>query len=221
MIYLANITESSNIDLWCNLFNSSSYRKKASMRNFEFLKNKKSLLGDYLLKLALKENNILNYEIKHNFYGKPFLVGSENIKFNISHSGDWVVCICNEMEVGIDIEKICDINYDNIAKRFFNKEEYTFLSNYNFIDEKLKIFYKLWTLKECYIKMLGIGLSIPLNSFSVIENNVIREQIKNTGSICYLKNIEILRGYELSVCCKNGKVDDTHKFVQLSQLMNL
>ena len=56
----------------------------------------------------------------------------------------------SDKPVGIDVEKIKDINI-KIADRFFSKEE-----SGRFIQkeesERLKYFFDLWTLKESYIK---------------------------------------------------------------------
>jgi len=207
------------------LFNNSSNEKKKLIHKFKFSDDKKrSILGEHLLKLALKENQITNYKIKDTTHGKPFLVDSKKFKFNISHSGDWVVLAFDNdgIEVGVDVEKICKIDYNGITKRFFSKEEYEFLNNHSSRKEMLKNFYMLWTLKESYAKMLGIGLSLPLNSFSVIENSFIKEQIKEkeTNKMYYLKNIEIIEGYQLSVSSENKKVSEEDKFIPLHQLIH-
>ena len=46
-----------------------------------------------------------DYRIARGEKGKPFIVGVENVFFNISHSGDYVVCSVSDREIGIDIEK--------------------------------------------------------------------------------------------------------------------
>lgn len=66
------------------------------------------LSGEALVRFALKECWNLSpetYRIARGEKGKPFIVGVENVFFNISHSGDYVVCAVSDREVGIDIEK--------------------------------------------------------------------------------------------------------------------
>ena len=69
--------------------------------------------------------------------GKPYLV-NKAFYFNVSHSGEYVVCAVSDEEVGIDIE------YKN-ASRIFNDS----------IDATKK-----WTMYESYIKLLGDNVKI-------------------------------------------------------------
>lgn len=197
-------------------------QKKENIKRFKFLDDKKrTILGWNLLNLLLKKNNVTHYQIKYSSHGKPYLVSDNpNVKFNISHSGDWVVCCYSDSEIGIDIEKIRKINCYRIAKRFFSEQEYNFLKNQYDKSETLKNFYTLWTLKESYIKALGAGLSIPLRSFSVVENGAIKEKItdKHTKKLFYLKNIEIIQDYNLSICQSSKKIIENYKTISLKQL---
>jgi 4'-phosphopantetheinyl transferase len=55
---------------------------------------------------------------------------------------------------------------ERIAATFFHPLEYTSLMNAP--DEvRMEVFFTLWTKKEAYLKALGTGLSVPLDSFSV------------------------------------------------------
>jgi len=128
----------------------------------------RSLTGEWIIRtviqeeLGVEEKNIL-FELKE--YGKPDLKNHRNFHFNISHSGRWVVCVTDNMPVGIDVEEIKPVDF-RIAKNFFSEEECRdlFLRKYG---ERLEYFYDLWTLKESFIKNRGKGLSIPLDSFTI------------------------------------------------------
>ncbi|WP_249727771.1 4'-phosphopantetheinyl transferase family protein, partial [Bacillus paralicheniformis] len=67
-------------------------------------------------------------------------------------------------EIGVDIEKrhLLDLN---LAQHIISSEEYKDLITLSDKDQ-LDYFFKLWTLKEAYIKYLGIALSTPLQSLS-------------------------------------------------------
>lgn len=52
--------------------------------------------------------------------GKPVVRHIPSFHFNLSHSGDWVVCAIDDAPVGIDIEEIKPIDLA-IAKRFFQQ----------------------------------------------------------------------------------------------------
>lgn len=66
-------------------------------------------------------------------------------------------------------EKIIPIDL-RIGKRFFINKEYEYIMNKNLIS-RLEYFYEIWTLKESYIKAVGMGLSISLNSFNICIND--------------------------------------------------
>nr|WP_237391871.1 4'-phosphopantetheinyl transferase superfamily protein [Paenibacillus dendrobii] len=89
--------------------------------------------------------------------------------FNISHSGEWVVCALDSLPVGVDVEEIKEAPFE-ISKRFFSREERTFLFN-EAEEVRNESFYYIWTLKESYIKAIGQGLSYGLESFTVLPGS--------------------------------------------------
>ncbi len=92
------------------------------------------LIGDLLVRsLICQKYKINNDEINfiYNEYGKPFAESFSDFHFNISHSGEWVVCATANSNVGIDIEKISEIEALKLANEFFSEEEFYDLSNMN------------------------------------------------------------------------------------------
>ncbi|MGE5431308.1 MAG: 4'-phosphopantetheinyl transferase family protein [Syntrophomonadaceae bacterium] len=111
----------------------------------------------------------LQINIHFNKYGKPYLKKSEgNLKFNVSHSnGTLLFAFTRNQEIGIDIEYIQHDFADlEIARHFFSRAEILALS---VLPEDARVigFFNCWTRKEAYIKAIGRGLSIPLDSFDV------------------------------------------------------
>ena len=101
-----------------------------------------------------------------NEHGKPFLKQRPDIQFNLSHSHGAAVCaLCRDDAVGVDVEDVGRQTDLSIANRFFSSAEAELVSKAPEI-EKRALFFDIWTLKEAYIKAVGKGLSIPLNSFS-------------------------------------------------------
>ncbi len=103
--------------------------------------------------------------------GKPHLSGeAENlgIKFNLSHSHDAaILAVTRGLTAGIDIEWINpEFATEEIAERFFAQEEVERLQALP-VAERADGFFACWTRKEAYIKALGDGLSVPLDSFEV------------------------------------------------------
>ena len=56
-----------------------------------------------LFNLGVDSNSVV---IERDINGKPQLSNTKNLHFNISHSGDWVVCAISSSDVGIDVEEI-------------------------------------------------------------------------------------------------------------------
>ena len=219
-IYTLNIKELiAKVD-YQNLLSFVSKDKKERISKFRFIEDaKRTLYGDILARyLACKKLNICNEQLnfQNNKFGKPYLKNYPDFHFNISHSGDWVVCATSNKEVGIDVEQIKPIDLD-IAKRFFSNSEYQDLI---VKEENIQTtyFYDIWTLKESYIKYIGKGLSMSLDSFSIVrEEDKIRIQLKE----CITPNLmqyPIDTGYKLSICGEEIIFDKNIQQVKLKEI---
>lgn len=128
----------------------------------------RGLLGDVLARYCLCERlGAANRELEFTLgpFGKPELARPGGVHFNVSHSGDWVICGVDDEPIGVDVEAYKEIGLD-IAERFFTPLEYEDILSKDG-PQRQRHFYTLWTLKESYIKAEGKGLSIPLQSFSI------------------------------------------------------
>jgi 4'-phosphopantetheinyl transferase len=186
---------------------ASEYKRKRIKRYHNFIDSQRVLVADVLLrqvlcsKLGIKNRDLIFY---FNECGKPFLKNSD-IHFNISHSGEWIVCAVSYCRVGIDIEQIKLIDFVSIASSFFSDIE---LQDLMEIEEtsRLFYFYDLWTLKESYIKAVGKGLSIPLNSFTVRKNcNSIILRNEKESATYFFKQYSLDSNYILSICSSNSE----------------
>ena len=104
-------------------------------------------------------------------HGKPDFRDGCGWHYNLSHSGDYVMLAVADKPVGVDIQQIKPLARD-IAGRFYSCDEIEYLksiSSDNSSKEYLEAFYRIWCLKESYVKCSGEGLGHGLNSFSVIE----------------------------------------------------
>ena len=156
-----------------------------------------SLLGKLLLKHGLhkfdKKANSDN--LFFNINSKPYLK-TANIEFNISHSGNIVLCaISNECEIGIDIEQLKEIEIDDFKDQMTINE----WKNISQAEDRISSFFDYWTQKEAVLKAYGSGFSIPLKSF---ENINYATQIN--GYNFYLKEIKIGEKYKCYIAF-NGK----------------
>ncbi|MED1478162.1 4'-phosphopantetheinyl transferase family protein [Bacillus pseudomycoides] len=195
--------ELSKYEFQCYLNEISNGKKEKVMRYVRQEDAIRSLFGELLIRAVIKRergiaSNLLHFS--YNEYGKPYLNGELDFHFNISHSGSWVVCVTDNKPIGIDIELIKPIDLE-IAQRFFTTEEYRYITSqrdYN----RLTCFYDFWTLKESFVKAIGKGLIVPLNSFSInitTNRKFILECNTTVGSF-WLNQYEIDPEYKLSVC---------------------
>jgi 4'-phosphopantetheinyl transferase len=102
-------------------------------------------------------------------HGKPALADPAcSLRFNASNSGDFASYVFTSgCEIGVDIERHRALrDFENIARRFFSPEETVELLELS-AAEITSGFFNCWTRKEAFIKALGGGLSIPLDSFRV------------------------------------------------------
>lgn len=115
-----------------------------------------------LLEACLNKTGVpANTEFSFGKYGKPYIFDSE-VYFNLSHATGISACCVYKNECGIDAEKIREYR-PNVVKRVFSEKESAAFELAN-EEEKNVIFFKLWTLKESYVKAIGIGVSYPLNT---------------------------------------------------------
>lgn len=158
-------------DYWHYLTKAEQQRA----HQFHFIKDKNAfifsrgglrlLLSRYL---AVAPTDI---QFTYNEYGKPFLESSQNktqIAFNVSHSHHCILyAITPKAAIGIDVEQIrTDVDHESIAQNFFSVHECQQLRMAT-PDEKIHLFYNIWTAKEAFIKAIGKGLSYPLADFTV------------------------------------------------------
>ena len=116
-------------------------------RFYRWIDSLRGLFADLLIRhIIIRKTNLTNNEISFskNKYGKPFLNEQADFHFNLSHSGDWVVCAVDDKPVGIDVEEVSPIDLD-ISRNYFSTDEHKDLLSK---DDKIAYFFTLWTLKE-------------------------------------------------------------------------
>lgn len=154
--------------------------------------------GRALLFYGLKELGISKeYKILLAPNGKPYFQGNP-VFFNISHSFNKMVVAIFSDPIGIDIEVIRE-NKEKLAKRFFHKSEWEYLSEVSLKDFS-KEFTGIWTKKESYIKMTGEGLSKPLDSFNVLEDS---------PSFSF-REVDVFKGYKCHLCTEYPVKEDLY-----------
>ena len=101
--------------------------------------------------------------------GKPRVAFPETaLEFNLAHSGRFAsYAFALGCELGLDIEEVKPMSdQEGIVRQFFSPEECAEWLELN-PAQRDEAFFRCWTSKEAYIKALGDGLSMPLDSFRV------------------------------------------------------
>ena len=164
----------------------------------------RSILSKYL-KVAPKDVKFF-----YNSFDKPFLKidDKENIlKFNLSFSKNIAaITVCKDDDVGIDIENISkDVEFEQIAKRRFNKPENEFLLG--FTDElslEDKFFY-IWTRKEAILKGTGKGIFNKYLKEINVLNDFVNLPNEFAEKVWKLKSIKLNQETLISVASAKTK----------------
>lgn len=132
----------------------------------------------------------LTISYRYGEHGKPAIADFPK-HFNLSHSGDYVVCAVCDSEVGVDIQKWVPFK-ERTAERFFAPEEWKLLQTLP-MEQRTEMFYRLWTRKEAYGKYTGLG--IP----DAVRENLLGEEECAGRQIRFLE-MQPDQEYSIAVC---------------------
>ena len=145
--------------------------------------------------------------------GKPYFRDLP-FYFNLSHSGEYVLCVIASEEIGADIQQYRSGNYGidsvrgerdyhgqddfqrksdymgRLAGRFFSERECAALEQAG--GERERLFYRLWARKEAYGKLTGKGVAGVLD-VDMLPGAAGRESL-------LWEEYEGVKGYSIAVC---------------------
>lgn len=186
----------------------SSYRQ----RKIELIRHesdkKRSLAAALALNAALKDYDLEEKKMEYvaGEQGKPFFRDHPEIHFSLSHSGDYAICSIGTKEIGNDIEWVRG-RKERVAERFFAAQELAWIQNAGSAAEKDARFFRIWTMKESFLKVTGLGMSFPLKDFAIIMENdepSLRQQLN--AETYHIKEFQLpsfyneKTDYKISVC---------------------
>ncbi|XP_077286519.1 L-aminoadipate-semialdehyde dehydrogenase-phosphopantetheinyl transferase [Arctopsyche grandis] len=164
--------------------------EKERISRFVFKQDfKSSLIGRLMMRKFVNVSMSIPYSdiiFQRDQKGKP-VYNSEKcthkFDFNISHQGDYVVLAghVGEAKVGIDVMNIVPPVNKNVPEFFrlmnrqFSAHEWSSIKKFNTVKDQLSSFYRHWCLKESYVKNIGVGITVDLQSISF---NVITPRLK-------------------------------------------
>jgi 4'-phosphopantetheinyl transferase len=174
-----------------------------------------SLFGRHLLRMALQKAGCPGdlSELQVTSYGRPYLENGPD--FNISHSGNRVVCILSRQgRVGIDLEETAPLDFSDF-KMQFTATEWAAITG---ASVPLLAFYHYWTAKESLIKADGRGLGIALDSLEIGEGpaggdggSVVGDRLGISGDALtrlngydwFIRKLTLFPGYACHIACEN------------------
>ena len=184
---------------------SISMEEVERIQGFRFKEDfKLSLAGRLLIRKCVEKMINIKWAdiiLARSEKGKPYLVndiGKEKFYFNVSHQGDYVVLAAScHNNIGIDIMKHVLPNNSDIAsffkvmRRQFIDDEWAYIYSFSKAWDQLKAFYRLWCLKESYVKAVGVGIGTDSAAYMRFEINTNKIMLINkccSDSVLYLRD---------------------------------
>lgn len=159
--------------------------RQKKILNYKQKRNRLQGLGaGLLLEKVFCQYGVATETIYTDTNGKPT---AEGICFNLAHSGQYVICAVSNRKVGCDIEQLRDAPV-LVAERSFSEKEKAYLMQFSG-DVYNREFFRIWTKKESYLKMIGTGLRASLNTLEVKD--------------CHINEYDI-PGYQVTVCAEES-----------------
>lgn len=177
-------------------FNTLEEQRKASLELISY-----GLEAEYNIKEA-------NQNLDYSPLGKPFLRNYMDIHISLAHCRHGVTAILSRERVGIDIEKLKPYNI-YAARKILDEVE---LKRVEASVDSSREFFRYWTLKESYIKAIGMGFSYPTKSihFVLEEDGQVRSNHKEALFSLYEHEL----GFIVAVCQLVGSSTETSRLLE-------
>lgn len=215
-VYIADATVLKDEQLYKRLYTGLDASRRAKADRFRFEKDKRlSVAAGALLQYALQIENIREPSFHVTSNGKPYLAGEERLYFNLSHSEGMVMCAIAEKEVGCDVEKKTVLDR-RLAEYVMTEYELNRIYDLEKDSEQQEMFFRLWTLKESYMKATGLGIGLEPKSFGMVSR---KDKVKVTPPVdereFHFKEYFLNDGYCYSCCSLSEMFCDTMTDVDL------
>ncbi len=151
------------------ILNTSERARLRRMRSVT--KKREYLAGRCLTRRVvgdLTDTEPRDVRIEHGPNGKPDLARTHGLHVNLSHSGERaLLAVSRHGPIGVDIEVgRTGRPFARLSRRFFAPSEHEWIQGLAAADVASG-FYRLWTLKEAYLKAIGTGLTLSSRTFQV------------------------------------------------------
>ncbi len=171
-------------------FRIEKTKELANANSFGYVKNTEDIKAD------VNEQFERLPEIRTGQRGKPEFVFPEGemqkVYFNLSHSGNYVICAMADDEVGVDVQVRAGIR-ETLLRRFFSEEERKRVEECGEATGKERTFAQIWAVREAETKLTGRGIGQLLDGRGVNDG-----EMKVTG------------GKNAPFCIWQGMLDAEH-----------
>lgn len=181
----------------------SDERKKAVDQYKKWNDRRRSLLAGVMLEKSVKEILSASFpQIAYKENGKPYFPDYA-IGFNLSHSGDYVMCAIADEEIGCDIQALRPLRVD-FVKKYYTDSEKEYLQRkqaggqYPTTADYEKDVLRIFSAKESYMKYTGLGFRLD---FRDIEVDLEQGLIRSLGKCAKLIEISIVPDGYVGMCC--------------------
>lgn len=165
-----DILQKKNLNIYIEMLSPKTKSKLAGLKRSE--DKDLLLLSSLLLSKLLQENGHADYnqiDLQYSDSGRPFFADSP-FDFNISHTANCAAVAYSEnRRIGLDIEKIMEIDFSDFEYLFSKKEWDKINSSTN----KNRTFFHYWTLLESALKADGRGLPLISSDKILIRDDMV------------------------------------------------
>lgn len=208
-VYIAETTALKDEAVFNRLYSSVPAYRQKKIDRFRFEKDKRLSLGvALLLKRACEDFGIAGADehVECSERGKPYFVDYPQIHFNLSHSDERVMCAISTYEVGCDVE-IIKKDRLHIAEKAFSPSEQAWIKSLGNALEQDKGFYRIWTLKECYMKVTGLGFELIPSDFALhMDDSRILLNHNGLRPEYVFREFDFNDGYKYACCLRDAPV---------------
>lgn len=146
----------------------SEYKRESILKQRFDIDRKLRVIADILLRCLLASRlgkSLEEIDLQAGDNGKPYVFGAPFVEVNLSHTRNAVAVALSDKPVGVDIERIRNINM-RIAEHVCSDIELSWLKESG-ADQTLR-FFDIWTKKEAFLKHTGTGLTHGLKNITVL-----------------------------------------------------
>jgi 4'-phosphopantetheinyl transferase len=152
------------LEFQCNRYGKPSLSRgqRSEVRGQGSEDSRESAVGSEALQTANQKSEIRNQKSSN-----PQIPPHHPLEFSLSHTRGLVVCaVALRDAVGVDLEwPGREVARAELSRRFFAPAEADWLAALPATEQRAA-FFELWTLKEAFIKAVGVGMAMPLADFA-------------------------------------------------------